>query len=76
MLAEAVVVALVGGAIGASMASGLVALLAAALGVPIGVGPTTLIIALSAAGLSGIVAGWYPARRATRLDVITALRAE
>ena len=76
VLAEAVVVALVGGAIGASMASGLVALLAAALGVPIGVGPTTLIIALSAAGLSGIVAGWYPARRATRLDVITALRAE
>ena len=76
VLAEAVVVALVGGAIGASIASGLVALLAAALGVPIGVGPTTLIIALSAAGLSGIVAGWYPARRATRLDVITALRAE
>ena len=76
VLAEAVVVALVGGAIGASIAWGLVALLAAALGVPIGVGPTTLIIALSAAGLSGIVAGWYPARRATRLDVITALRAE
>ena len=76
VLAEAVVVALVGGAIGASMESGLVALLAAELGVPIGVGPTTLIIALSAAGLSGIVAGWYPARRATRLDVITALRAE
>ncbi len=76
VLAEAVVVALVGGAVGASIAWGLVALLASALGVPIGVGLTTLIVALSAAGLSGIVAGWYPARRATRLDVITALRAE
>ena len=76
VLAEAVVVALVGGAVGASIAWGLVALLASALGVPIGVGLTTLVVALSAAGLSGIVAGWYPARRATRLDVITALRAE
>ncbi len=76
VLAEAVVVALVGGAVGASIAWGLVALLSSALGVPIGVGMTTLVTALTAAGLSGIVAGWYPARRATRLDVITALRAE
>jgi putative ABC transport system permease protein len=76
VLAEAVVVALVGGAVGATIAWGLVALLGRALGVPIGVGLTTLVTALTAAGLSGIVAGWYPARRATRLDVINALRAE
>ncbi|MFN7977724.1 MAG: ABC transporter permease [Vicinamibacterales bacterium] len=76
VLAEAVVVALVGGAVGAAIAWGLVALLARALGVPIGVGLPTLVTALTAAGLSGIVAGWYPARRATRLDVINALRAE
>lgn len=76
VLAEAVVVALVGGAVGASIAWGLVALLSSALGVPIGVGLPTLVTALTAAGVSGIVAGWYPARRATRLDVITALRAE
>ena len=76
VLAEAVVVALVGGAGGASIAWGLVALLSSALGVPIGVGLPTLVTALTAAGVSGIVAGWYPARRATRLDVITALRAE
>lgn len=76
VLAEAVVVALVGGAVGATTAWGLVALLGRALGVPIGVGLPTLVTALTAAGLSGVVAGWYPARRATRLDVINALRAE
>jgi ABC-type antimicrobial peptide transport system permease subunit len=32
--------------------------------------------AIGAAGLSGLVAGYYPARRATRIDVIAAVRAE
>jgi putative ABC transport system permease protein len=76
VLSEAVVVAVVGGAVGVAVAAGLVQLLASALGVPIGVSLTTLTVAISAAGLSGILAGWYPARRATRLDVITALRTE
>ncbi|MBP7778912.1 MAG: ABC transporter permease [Acidobacteria bacterium] len=76
VLAEAVVVAVVGGAVGVLGASGLVQLLASALGVPIGVSMTTLGVALGAAGLSGVLAGWYPARRATRFDVITALRSE
>jgi len=31
---------------------------------------------LAAAGVSGAVAGWYPARRAASIDVVTALRAE
>lgn len=76
VLSEAVVVAVVGGAVGVAVAAALVQLLASALGVPIGVSLTTLAVAISAAGLSGILAGWYPARRATRLDVITALRTE
>jgi putative ABC transport system permease protein len=76
VLSEAVVVAVVGGVVGVAVAAALVQLLASALGVPIGVSLTTLTVAISAAGLSGILAGWYPARRATRLDVITALRTE
>lgn len=76
VLAEAVLVAVVGGTVGALVASAIVGALARALDVPIGVGLPTLLVALGSAALSGIVAGWYPARRATRLDVIAALRAE
>lgn len=76
VLAEAVVVASVGGVTGALAAWGLVTLLASALGVPLAVSPATLAVAVTAAAVSGIVAGWYPARRATRLDVIAALRTE
>lgn len=76
VLAEAVLVAVVGGTVGALVASALVGALARALNVPIGVGLPTLLVALGSAALSGIVAGWYPARRATRLDVIAALRTE
>ncbi len=76
VLAEAVVVALVGGLVGAAVASGLVAILSSALGVPIAVRTGTVVLGVSASALSGILAGWYPARRATRLDVITALRTE
>lgn len=76
VLAEAVVVALLGGAIGASVATGAIALLSSGLGVPIAVRPDTVVLGVGASALSGILAGWYPARRATRLDVITALRTE
>ncbi|MEZ5416870.1 MAG: ABC transporter permease [Vicinamibacterales bacterium] len=76
VLAEAVVVSVVGGAVGVAVAWGLVSVLASALDVPIAVRASTLAVALSAAAASGIAAGWYPARRATRLDVIAALRTE
>ncbi|HUU33802.1 MAG TPA: ABC transporter permease [Vicinamibacterales bacterium] len=76
VLAEAVVVAVIGGATGAAAAGGLIALLSSSLGVPIAVRLDTVVIGVTASALSGILAGWYPARRATRLDVITALRTE
>ena len=76
VLSEAVVVAVVGGTVGAALAVGLVALLSSSLGVPIAVRPDTVALGVFASALSGILAGWYPARRATRLDVIAALRTE
>ena len=64
-LAESSVVALAGGAVGLAAAAGVLSL----------EWPTT-IGSLAAAGLSGVLAGWYPARRAAALDVINALRQE
>lgn len=76
VLTEAVAVAAAGGALGAAAAGLLVRLLAGALAVPMAVRVGTVVAALGAAAFSGVVAGWYPSRRATRLDVITALRSE
>lgn len=76
VFAESLVVAVVGGVAGALAAAGLVSVLAANLAVPIAVRGSTIALGILASAASGILAGWYPARRATHLDVIAALRAE
>ena len=76
VLSEAVLLALGGGVCGVIVA--VLVMLAAARAVPIPLVPLpqTIFVAVIAAAASGIVAGWYPARRATRLDVIAAIRTD
>lgn len=76
ILAESVLIALIGGAVGAAVAVTLVTVLARALAIPLAVQLSTLAWSLGASAASGIVAGWYPARRAVQLDVVSAMRAE
>jgi putative ABC transport system permease protein len=75
-LVEAMVMSLIGGVIG--VAIGLVTArgLTAVLDWPTEVSITTVISAFAIAALVGIVFGYYPARRASRLDPIESLRYE
>jgi putative ABC transport system permease protein len=76
VVAESTLVSLAGGMAGTLLTAAAVSLLAGALQIDIVVKGSTVAWAIGAAGLSGLVAGYYPARRATRIDVIAAVRAE
>jgi putative ABC transport system permease protein len=76
VLAEAAILGTVGGAAGAMAVLALIGALARVAPVPLSIEPATLGLALAAAAGSGVAAGWLPAMRATRLDVITAIRTE
>ncbi|MBZ0149222.1 MAG: ABC transporter permease [Pseudorhodoplanes sp.] len=75
-LVEAVVLSLFGGLIGIGLGLGLAWLTTSGLKVPFLVDPTIVLIAFGFSALVGVVFGYFPARRAARLDPIEALRHE
>jgi putative ABC transport system permease protein len=75
-LAESLLVAIAGGVVGLVVAAGVIAIAAVPIGVPLGLRWPVIAGSLASAGLSGLVAGWFPARRASRLDIVNALRHE
>ncbi len=75
-LVEAVVLASIGGLIGALSGIGLIAFLGKTLGWPMTLDPTALTIAVMTSAFTGIAFGFLPARRAAVLDPIDALRHE
>jgi putative ABC transport system permease protein len=76
VVAESLLVSTAGGVAGTLLTALALSALASLLDIDIVVRATTVTWALGAAALSGLVAGYYPARRATRIDVISAVRAE
>jgi putative ABC transport system permease protein len=76
VVAESLLVSMVGGAAGTMLMAVALSALASAAGLDIVVHRSTVVWALVAAASSGLLAGYYPARRATRIDVIAAVRAE
>jgi len=76
VVAESTLVALVGGAVGTGLTAAAIAILSRSLSIDVVVHASTLGWAMLASGASGVLAGCYPARRATRIDVIAAVRAE
>ena len=75
-LTEAVVLASVGGVIGLALGIGAAQWMAVKGDWPTLLSPLVMLGTMLAAGLAGVVAGFYPALRASRLDPIEALRFE
>ncbi|HYN09794.1 MAG TPA: ABC transporter permease [Vicinamibacterales bacterium] len=75
-LVEALVLGVLGGALGVSLGVGGSRLLTTWQGWPTVVTTDTVMIAVAVACLTGLVFGYYPARRAAKLDPIEALRFE
>ena len=75
-LVEAVSLCLIGGLIGTALGAGAAVLIANAAQWPVLIAPSVIALALGAAAATGIIFGYFPARRAAGLNPIEALRSE
>jgi putative ABC transport system permease protein len=75
-LVESIVLASLGGLIGILLALGTSYLLASLIGIPFITNVSIIVVALLFSGAVGMVFGYFPARKAARLDPIEALRHE
>ena len=75
-LMEALVLATLGGIVGSTLGYAAVLGLGKALGWPMRVDPLALALALATSTGVGLVFGFFPARRAARLDPVQALGRE
>ena len=75
-LVESIVLALFGGVIGIALGLGIAAVGVALMDVPFSADPKVIALAFAVSALIGVIFGYFPARRAARLDPIEALRRE
>jgi putative ABC transport system permease protein len=75
-LTEAVLLCLVGGLIGLTLGAGVAFTVAALLDWPMYISPLIVLLAIGASASVGVIFGFVPARRASRLNPIEALRHE
>jgi putative ABC transport system permease protein len=76
ILIEAVIMSFAGGAIGVGLGALTTIGLTVAFGITLRVTPFYVLLSVLVSATVGIVSGWYPALKASKLDPIVALRAE
>ena len=76
ILIEAVVLASVGGAFGVAAGAAVTELVGRLFEISMHITPGYVILSLVVSTVVGVVSGWYPAARASRMDPVVALRAE
>ena len=76
ILIEAVVLAVTGGSLGIAIGALLTLLAGRLFGLSLYISLTYVLLSVGVSSIVGIVAGWYPASRAAKLDPVVALRAE
>jgi putative ABC transport system permease protein len=76
ILTEAVILAAAGGALGVLLGAIITRILTAAFGVTLHVTPFYVLLSVLVSAAVGVVSGWYPASKASKLDPIAAMRAE
>jgi ABC-type antimicrobial peptide transport system permease subunit len=75
-LAEAVLLTSIGGGAGVVLSFGGGAIIARTIGWPVPIAPQAVALALAFSVATGLVFGFFPARRAAKLDPIEALRSQ
>jgi putative ABC transport system permease protein len=76
ILIEAVVLAITGGSLGIAIGALLTLMVGRLFSLSLYISLTYVLLSVGVSSIVGIVAGWYPAARAAKLDPVVALRAE